>query len=152
MSDLYNSRWEFILFYTVIPILIIELLHRAQQKAYFLCTDSLIMQWRQKQEFSLISGVMDANNISVSKGHGSGRLYNSPQRNAPPYLPCVLSNTAHLPVPWKFTKPAQINGGTDTKTVPASKTKGQCAGNTPNTLILANWRLRSKQYYVCCTG
>ena len=26
----------------------------------------------------------------------------------------------------------------DTKTVPASKTKGKCAGNTPNTLILAN--------------
>ena len=32
----------------------------------------------------------------------------------------------------------QINGGTDTKTVPTTKTKGQCAGNTPNTLILAN--------------
>ena len=27
--------------------------------------------------------------------------------------------------------------------MPASKTKGQCAGNTPNTLILANSRRRS---------
>ena len=53
-------------------------------------------------------------------------------------LPCVLSNTAHLPVHWQQTKPVQLNGGTDTKTVPASKIKGQCSDNTPNTLILAN--------------
>ena len=33
---------------------------------------------------------------------------------------------------------AQINGGTDTKEVPASKTKGQYAGNISITLILAN--------------
>ena len=32
------------------------------------------------------------------------------------------------------TKPAQINGGTDNKTVPTSKAKGQCAGSTPNTI------------------
>mgnify|MGYP001798058788 CR=1 FL=1 len=50
----------------------------------------------------------------------------------------VLSNTAHLPVQWQYTKPTQINCGVDSKTVPASKIKGQCAGNTPNTLILAN--------------
>ena len=64
-----------------------------------------------------------------SKGHGHG--------NAPLFLPCVLSNTAHLPVQWQHTKPAQLNGWTDTK-IPASKTKGKYAGNTPNTLILAN--------------
>ena len=75
-----------------------------------------------------------------SKGRDS--LYNSPQRNAPLSLPCVLSNTAYLPVQWKHTKPAQLKGGMDTETVPASKTKSKCAGNTPNTLILAN-RLRS---------
>ena len=33
---------------------------------------------------------------------------------------------------------AQIDNGTDTKTVPASKIKGQCTGDTPYTLILAN--------------
>ena len=38
----------------------------------------------------------------------------------------------------QYSKHAQINGGTDSKTLPASKVKGQCAGNTPNTLILAN--------------
>ena len=59
-----------------------------------------------------------------SKGHGSG----SPQRNATLSLPCVLSNTARLLVQWQYTKPARHNGGTDTKTVPASKTKGKCAG------------------------
>mgnify|MGYP001799878469 CR=1 FL=1 len=57
-------------------------------------------------------------------------------------FPCVLLNTAHLPVQWQYSKPAQINSGTDSKTVPASKIKGQCAGNTPNTLNLAN-RTRS---------
>ena len=45
------------------------------------------------------------------------------------------------PPQWQHTKPAQLNGGTDTK-MPASQTKGKCAGNTPNTLILAN-RTRS---------
>ena len=75
------------------------------------------------------------------KGSGSGCTA------APLSLPCVLSNTAHLSVQWQYTKPAQINGGTDTKTVPASKTKGQCAGNTPNTSILAN-RVRSCEYAV----
>ena len=62
---------------------------------------------------------------------------NSPQRYAPISLPGVLSNTAHLPVQWQYTKPAHTIDGTETKTVPASKTKGKCAGNTPNTLILA---------------
>ena len=33
----------------------------------------------------------------------------------------VLSNTPHLPVQWQYTKPAQINIGTDTDVVPASK-------------------------------
>ena len=34
---------------------------------------------------------------------------------------------------------------TDTKTVPTSKTKGQCGGNTPNTLILA----KSSEKWTC---
>ena len=34
----------------------------------------------------------------------------------------------------QYTKPAQINSATDSKTVPASNIKGQCTGNTPNTL------------------
>ena len=55
---------------------------------------------------------------------------------------CVLSITAHLPEQWQYTKPAQLNGVTDSKTVPASKIKGQCTGNTTNTLIVAN-RLRT---------
>ena len=38
----------------------------------------------------------------------------------------------------QYTKPAQINSGTDSKTAPASKIKGQGAGNALNTLILAN--------------
>ena len=67
--------------------------------------------------------------------------------HAPLLLPCVLSNTAHLSEQWQYTKPAQINSGTDTKTVPASKTKGQCVRNTPYTLILAN-RVRSSEYAV----
>ena len=50
-------------------------------------------------------------------------------------LPCVLSYNAHLPAQWQHTKPAQLNGGTDSKIVPASNTEGQSAGNTPNTLI-----------------
>ena len=50
---------------------------------------------------------------------------------------------AHFPVQWQYTKPAQINSGTDSKTVPTSKIKGQCAGNTPNTSILANSPRRS---------
>ena len=37
----------------------------------------------------------------------------------------------------QHTKPAQLNDGMDTK-MPASKSKGKCAGNTPNTLILVN--------------
>ena len=56
-----------------------------------------------------------------------------------PYLYCVycvLANTANLPVQWQHTKPAQLNGETDTK-MPASRTKGKCAGNTPSTLIFA---------------
>ena len=56
-----------------------------------------------------------------------------PWRNAALTLfPCVLSNTAHLPVQLQYTKPAQINRGPD------SKIKSQCAGNTQNALILAN--------------
>ena len=45
----------------------------------------------------------------------------------------------------QYTKPAQINSGTDSKTVPASKVKAQCTGNTPDTLIIAN-RPRSEVY------
>ena len=52
-------------------------------------------------------------------------FHKSPQRDVPLSLPCVMSNTAHVP--------AQING-TDDKTVSASNIKGQCAGNKPNTL------------------
>ena len=54
------------------------------------------------------------------------------------FLRCILSNTAHFPVQWQYTKLSQINSGLDLKTVIASKIKGQCAGYTPNTLILAN--------------
>ena len=39
---------------------------------------------------------------------------------------CIV--TAHLPLQRQITKPACINGGTDSRTVPASKI---CAGNTP---------------------
>ena len=52
---------------------------------------------------------------------------------------------------WQHTKPAQLNGGTDTKTVPASKIKGKCAGNTPETLILAN-RPRSNRILMLPQG
>ena len=38
-------------------------------------------------------------------------------------------------------KPPQINSETDTKTMPASKTEGQCACNTLNTLILFYYTL-----------
>ena len=66
-------------------------------------------------------------------------LYTIPHRNAPLSLLRVLLNTVHLPVQGQYTKPSQINSGTDSKTVHASKIiKGQCADNTPNTLILAN--------------
>ena len=65
-------------------------------------------------------------------------LYTSPQRDASVSSAWVLSNTAPLPVQWQYTKHAQINGETDIKTEPASKSKGQCAGNAPNTLMLAN--------------
>ena len=71
-------------------------------------------------------------------------LYNSTKRNAPLSLPCALSNTAHLPAQGQHKKPAQLNGGMDTKTVPASNTKGKCAGNTPNTLILAKAERRQR--------
>ena len=61
------------------------------------------------------------------------------EQNASVYLPCVLSNTAQNPVQWQYTKPKQLNDGTDSKSVPASKIKGQCAGNeSSNTLILAH--------------
>ena len=51
--------------------------------------------------------------------------------------------TAHLPVQWHYAKPAQLNSERDPNTVLASKiNKGQYAGNTQNTVILAN-RLRS---------
>ena len=79
-----------------------------------------------------------------SKGHGSGWTTALSRMHRYLYL---LSNTARLLVQWQHTKPAQLlNRGTDTKTVPASKTKGKCAGNTPNTLILAN-RPRNDTYY-----
>ena len=38
----------------------------------------------------------------------------------------------------KLTKHSQIKSGTDSITVPASKIKGQCAGNTPKALISAH--------------
>ena len=89
------------------------------------------------------------------KGHGSG-CTNSPQRNAPRSLPCVLSNTARLLVQWQHTIPAQLNGETDNKTVPASKTKGKRAGNTPNIvhcwsssmLTVHCWSSSSNSFYV----
>ena len=54
---------------------------------------------------------------------------------------------ANIPVQWQNTKPAQINDGTDTKTEPASKIKGQCAWLTPNTLILAKLAKKMNVYY-----
>ena len=48
---------------------------------------------------------------------------------------CIAEHHAHLFVQWQYTKPAHINSETDSKTVTASKIK--CAGNTPNTLIIA---------------
>ena len=44
-------------------------------------------------------------------------------------LPSSFNFTAHLPVQWQHTKPAQRNGVTDIK-MPASKIKGKCAVNT----------------------
>ena len=64
-----------------------------------------------------------------SKGHGSGGT-------TAIFPVCIV---LHRPPPCaEFTKLAQINGRTDSKTVPASKIKGQCAGNAPNILIVAN--------------
>ena len=56
-----------------------------------------------------------------SKDHGSGctKTFSGMQTLS---LPRVLSNTTHLPVQWRYIKPAQINDGTDTKSVPSSKT------------------------------
>ena len=44
-----------------------------------------------------------------------------------------------------------LNCVTNTKTVLASETKGKCAGNTPDTLILAN-RLRSDRILILPQG
>ena len=60
---------------------------------------------------------------------------------------CVLSNSADLNVQWKYTKPAPINGRTDTKTVPASKTNVNVLA-THSTLFLFN---RSKGHGSGCT-
>ena len=78
-----------------------------------------------------------------SKGHGGDftTALNGMHRYL---LILVLSNTAHLPVQGQYTKPAQINSGTDTKTVQASMIEGQCAGDTPNTLIFIRLRNDSK--------
>ena len=98
---------------------------------------------RKGLETTLDSWILAENLLFTrSKGHGSGctTAYSGMHR----YLYRVYS----LSVQWQHTKPAQLNGGTDTKTVPASKTKGKYAGNTPNTLILAN-RPRSWKP-VCC--
>ena len=45
---------------------------------------------------------------------------------------CIVEHGSPFLVQWQYTKPAHINGGTNTKTVPASKIKGQCNFNTPN--------------------
>ena len=58
-----------------------------------------------------------------SEGHGSG--YKTARSGM-----LVLSNTARLPVQWQYTKPVQINSWTNSKTVPTSKIKSQCVGNT----------------------
>ena len=50
---------------------------------------------------------------------------------------CIVEHP-HLPVQRQHTEPAHSNSGMDSKTVPASKIKGQCAANRPNTLIVAN--------------
>ena len=50
---------------------------------------------------------------------------------------CIVEHP-HLPVQRQHTKPTHSNSGMDSKTVPASKIKGQCAANRPDTLIVAN--------------
>ena len=50
-----------------------------------------------------------------SKGHGSGCTTALIGMHRYPYR--VLFNTAHLPVQWHHTKSAQLNGGTNSKTV-----------------------------------
>ena len=59
----------------------------------------------------------------------------------PPLAECTAIFTVciieHRPPPYAVIihQPAQIHSGPDSKTMPASKTKGQCTGNIPNTLI-----------------
>ena len=50
-------------------------------------------------------------------------------------LPCAMSTTVRLPVQWQNTNPAQFISEIDNKTVPKSKIKARCVGNTPNTLM-----------------
>ena len=69
-----------------------------------------------------------------SKGHGS--CCTTTLRGMHFYLYRVYfltSNTTHLSVQWQST----------------SKTKRQCAGNTPNTLILANRPICNRQVQTC---
>ena len=73
---------------------------------------------------------------SDTKGHGSGctTALSGMHLYVDQY---VMSNTAQFPLQWQYTNPAHIISITDTNTVPASKIKAHCAGNIPNTLMLA---------------
>ena len=73
-----------------------------------------------------------------SKGHGSGCTTALSGMHRYLYRVHCLTPPASLCSDNTQNLLSSINGGTDTKTVPASKAKGNCAGNTPDTLILAN--------------
>ena len=79
-----------------------------------------------------------------SKGHGSGFTMTLSGIHRYLYRMHCLIPPPSL-AQRQYTKPAQINCGTDSTTVPASKIKGNCAGNTSKTLIIAT-RTRSVQY------
>ena len=78
----------------------------------------------------------DHTSVNRSKGHGSVCTTSLSRIHRHLHLYCRTPPTSLRSD--NAQKPAQINGGTDTKTMPASQAKGQCAGNTLNTLILAN--------------
>ena len=48
-------------------------------------------------------------------------------------------------------KTCQLNIGTDSKTVPASKTEGKCAGNTSNISILVMVLSYTEYIFVLCS-
>ena len=99
---------------------------------------------RNQQGTNFIWRLLQINPLSNrSKGHGSG-IQRSPLSGMLRFLNVCVVEYSPLPLQWQYTTvttPAPINSGTVTKTVPAYKIKGQCAGNTPtmaNTLIFAD--------------